>query len=118
MLVTAHSCVASWWSAVRREPLGPEWSRYVRRVRHSLACANGVVAPSRPMLDSLRENYGLNTGGNGTEVIPNGCRALRFYQQKKEPFILGAGRLWDEAKGTLTLARCSRASAMAGVSRW
>jgi glycosyltransferase involved in cell wall biosynthesis len=38
-------------------------------------------------------------------VIPNGRRARLFPALSKEPFVLGAGRLWDEAKNIGALAR-------------
>jgi glycosyltransferase involved in cell wall biosynthesis len=49
------------------------------------------------MLDALRRLYGLGSGARAS-VIPNGLRD-RFAPAAKEPFVLAAGRMWDEAKG-------------------
>src|SRR5436190_20431177 len=49
-LVVAHSCVFSWWEAVRRETPPAEWERYKREVTSGLRAAHLVVAPSAAML--------------------------------------------------------------------
>jgi hypothetical protein len=59
VVLTVHSCVASWWKAVKGKPVGQEWARYVQHVKQSLERASLVVAPSEAMLDSLGDNYGL-----------------------------------------------------------
>jgi glycosyltransferase involved in cell wall biosynthesis len=45
-------------------------------------------------------------------VIPNGRDAAAFPPADKQPFVLAAGRLWDEAKGLPELEAC------AGSVRW
>ena len=100
-LVVGHSCVLSWWEAVRGEPASPEWEEYRRRVTAGLAAASAVVAPSAAMLGELRRWYGLDGG----RVIPNCRRADWVVEAAKEPFVLGAGRVWDEAKNLATLDR-------------
>ncbi len=96
VILTAHSCVSSWWAAVKRESLSPAWNRYKHEVASSLQAADLVIAPSRAMLDTLRQNYGL--GLNRSRVIFNGRLQSAFFTRPKEPFIFAAGRLWDEAK--------------------
>jgi glycogen synthase len=57
------------------------------------------------MLGALEEHYGpLAT----TEVIHNGRGASAFVPRTKEPLILTAGRLWDEAKNVAILTRVAR----------
>jgi glycogen(starch) synthase len=50
------------------------------------------------MLRALDEEYGLPA--STSRVIPNGCavRARSTGRDAKEPLVLAAGRLWDEAK--------------------
>jgi glycosyltransferase involved in cell wall biosynthesis len=98
VVTTVHSCVVSWWAAVKREPLPGSWSRYRWEVQRSLQSSDLVTAPSHEMAASTRENYGLNAC-----VIPNGRSAKLFRQGLKEPFILSAGRLWDEGKNVSAL---------------
>lgn len=99
-LVVGHSCVLSWFEAVRGEPAPPEFDRYRAEVRRGLAAAGRVVAPSRAMLRALQRHYGPLRRG---EVIPNGRSAGPFQPAWKRPFVLGAGRLWDEAKNLSAL---------------
>src|SRR6185437_10705304 len=102
VLVVGHSCVCSWWEAVRGQSPPHEWDEYVRRVRYGLAAASLVVAPSHAMLGALVRHYGPFPDA---EVIPNGRDASRFRPGHKEPLIFAAGRLWDEAKNVGALCR-------------
>jgi glycogen(starch) synthase len=99
-LVVAHSCVCSWWSAVRGAEAPEEWVAYRRAVREGLRAATAVVAPSAAMLHALSAHYGAVTG----TVVPNGRDAAQFHTGPKEPLVLSAGRLWDEAKNVAALA--------------
>lgn len=99
-VAVAHSCVVSWWSAVKRSPLPPAWSRYADRVRRGLAQADLVIAPSFAFADDLRRFHGRR---DKLLVIHNGCDPCLFSPDFKQPFILAAGRLWDEAKNIAVL---------------
>jgi glycosyltransferase involved in cell wall biosynthesis len=99
-LVVAHSCVLSWWRAVHGAAAPREWSRYRFAVRRGLDGAALVVAPTRAMLHTLRENYAYERDG---VVIPNGRSAQDYRPARKEPLILAAGRLWDCAKNLSAL---------------
>ncbi|HVX84369.1 MAG TPA: glycosyltransferase family 4 protein [Phycisphaerae bacterium] len=94
-LVVAHSCVLSWWRAVRRQDAPASWDTYRRRVSAGLLAADLVVAPSAAMLASLRDHYGQLPS---TQVIYNGREPRLFAPGTKLPIIFSAGRLWDEAK--------------------
>ncbi|MEA2693068.1 MAG: glycogen synthase [Acidobacteriota bacterium] len=104
-LVVAHSCVLSWWAAVKGEPAPASWDRYKTEVQAGLAAADLVVAPSAAMLASLDEHYGPLPS---SRVIPNG-RDPRLFRpagpSAKEEIVFAAGRLWDEAKNLAALER-------------
>jgi glycogen(starch) synthase len=100
-LVVGHSCVLSWWRAVKGEPAPATWDRYRRAVAAGLARADRVVAPTAWMLGALATHYGPLRRG---EVIFNGRRAAGYPLARKEPFVLGAGRVWDEGKNLALLA--------------
>jgi len=108
-LIVAHSCVLSWWRAVKGTPAPECWDRYREAVLRGLQAADLIITPSRAMLRALEESYGILPP---CRVIPNGREASRFTPVEKEPFILAAGRLWDEAKNIAAL------EAVAGDIPW
>lgn len=102
VLVTGHSCVASWWEAVHGTALPQEWSMYKLRVTRSLRAADCVTAPTRAMLSALHRHYGPLPR---TAVVPNGRDPARLQRRgRKDPLVLCAGRLWDAAKNVQALA--------------
>jgi glycogen(starch) synthase len=100
-VVVGHSCVLSWFEAVRGDPAPRDYDEYRARVARGLASASCVVAPTRAMAHALREHYGPRLA---CRVIHNGRRARAFGTSAKEPFVLSVGRLWDEAKNVAALA--------------
>jgi glycosyltransferase involved in cell wall biosynthesis len=105
VLVVAHSCVLSWWEAVKGEAAPGAWCRYREAVRRGLLAADFVVAPTAAMLAAIRRHYGVEVEG---QVIPNGISPGDFALGAKEPFVFAAGRLWDEAKNLAVLDRAAR----------
>jgi glycogen(starch) synthase len=100
VVVAGHSCVGSWFEAVRGMPAPENWDAYRARVAHGLLCADEVVAPTAAMLGELRRLYGLSNG----RVIHDGVAPHPGpVASEREPVVLAAGRLWDEAKGLAVL---------------
>ena len=99
-VVVGHSCVASWWQAVKGDPAPADWDRYRAEVATGLHAASAVVAPTRAMLAELDRLYGPT---KHSRVICNGRSGDDFGPAAKGPFVLSAGRLWDEAKNLATL---------------
>ena len=97
VLVVAHSCVGTWWRAVKGEDAPARLGAYRAAVAAGLRAARLVVAPSEAMLDALRAEYGVPMHAR---VVPNGCPDLfgPATPAAKEPFVLSAGRAWDDAK--------------------
>ena len=120
VLMVGHSCVLSWWHAVKGEPAPAEWDRYRQAVRSGLAAADLVVAPTGAMLAALQEHYGPL---DSTAMIANGAHADAYRVGRKEPLVLAAGRLWDEAKNVAALEavapglRCVRGGAATASRR-
>jgi glycosyltransferase involved in cell wall biosynthesis len=100
-VVVGHSCVLSWFRAVRGEPAPPAWSRYREAVTEGLRGAHALAAPSRAMLRELEHLY---EPACERVVIPNGRRVVGV-DVEKEPLVLAAGRVWDEAKNIAALDR-------------
>lgn len=104
VIVTAHSCRASWWAAVRAKPLPQAWLRYRDAIRAGLHAANAVVAPTHAMASTIQDLYDL---AQRPHVISNGRSADLFKPGPKHPFVLSAGRFWDEAKNLAALDAAS-----------
>lgn len=100
VITVAHSCVFSWWWAVHRARPGPEWNRYLERVKTSLHSATCVVAPTRALLAALFRHYGPISN---VLVIPNARDVSEFRRARKLPLVFSAGRLWDEGKNVRAL---------------
>jgi len=100
-IVVAHSCVKSWWKAVKGETLPASWARYERLVQRGLDSADRVVAPTYWMAEQLDALYRLN---QTPHVIYNGRDEADYVVKEKEPLIFSLGRVWDEAKNLRALA--------------
>lgn len=103
VVVVGHSCICSWWRAVHGKEAPSTWHGYRAAVFEGLTGADVVVAQTRAMLAELEHNYGV-TGG---VVIHNGSSAPMPDTPENEPFVAGAGRLWDEAKNMGALDRAA-----------
>ncbi len=104
VLLTAHSCVLTWWRAVHGREAPPEWARYRRRVQSALARATVIVAPSRALARELAAAYGKG----GAEVIHPG-RRVTAPPRPRERLVVTAGRLWDPAKNLALVAAAAPA---------
>jgi glycosyltransferase involved in cell wall biosynthesis len=102
VLAVAHSCVLSWWEAVKGEQAPTRWQRYRDAVSAGIAAADLVVAPSRTMLAAIERHYGRP---RAAQVIPNGIALGDFRAAPKEDFVFAAGRVWDEGKNLRALDR-------------
>lgn len=100
-LVTAHSCVLSWWQAVHGEPAPARYAEYRTRVKTGLDAAACVVSPSHAMSRAVREGYAPSAP---LLVIENGLDPSGFEPAEKQPLFLAAGRFWDRAKNLERLA--------------
>lgn len=100
-MVVAHSCVLSWWEAVKKEPIPQRLGRYRERVAQGLARAHLVAAPTAAMLNAVETSY-LPLAN--TRVIYNGRCRKSYRPDNKINFILSVGRIWDEAKNINAIA--------------
>ena len=110
-LAVCHSCVATWWAAVRGTSLPTDFAWQADRVGAGYRAATALVAPTRAFAQATREAYDL---GRGPEVVFNGRTAWPMKHGTSEPSVGGltVGRLWDEGKDVATL---ERAAALASV---
>jgi glycosyltransferase involved in cell wall biosynthesis len=104
VLTVCHSCVLSWWEAVKGEKAPSKWNDYAHRVRAGLQASDLVLAPSWTMLAEADRFYGPF---QWAEVVPNARRGDLFSPLFKEGFVFSAGRVWDEAKNVSTLKKAA-----------
>jgi glycosyltransferase involved in cell wall biosynthesis len=97
-----HSCLASWWAAVRRTALPREWEWNRDHVERGLRAASLVVVPTQAFAGAINAIYGPLPR---LSVIHNGSRAANavLLEATKEPRVMAAGRWWDEAKNLAAL---------------
>lgn len=100
VLCAGHSCVRSWFAAVRGTPPPSDFDRYAEGVRAGLTAAGTVVTPSRTMAAALAFHYGVPVE---PVVIPNGVVVEDFAPAAKDDLILSVGRIWDEGKNIAAL---------------
>jgi len=100
-LVVGHSCVYSWYDAVKYHAPHEAWFKYKEKVTKGIKKADLVTAPTKAMLSVLSHYYGSFRKAG---AIYNARRADDFLPGVKENMVLSAGRLWDEAKNVSMLA--------------
>ncbi|MGN6489264.1 MAG: glycosyltransferase family 4 protein [Devosia sp.] len=99
VVVVSHSCVVTWFQAVRGTPVPEGWSWQHRLNRDGFANTDLVVAPSQSHADLLAQCYGPSPK---LRVVHNATTPIRS-DSVREPFILAAGRWWDEGKNAAVL---------------
>ena len=99
-MVVAHSCVATWWRAVRGGPLPADLAWRHAATAAGLRRADGVLAPSQAFADELRAVHGA---GLAVQVVYNGSDPAAIAAGVPSRAVLAAGRLWDEGKGMAAL---------------
>lgn len=102
-----HSCVATWWKAVRSGPLTDDFLWRADLVRRGYEAADVLVAPTHAFAEETLRTYALartpTVVHNGRHLMP----APRAAAAPDEPFVFTAGRLWDEGKNVTGLDRAA-----------
>ena len=99
-----HSCVATWWAAVRGTGLADDFQWRRDLVASGLATADAVVAPSLAFAGVTQREYDLSTL---PAVVHNGRTKSDARALPQGDFVLTVGRLWDEGKNVQTLDRAA-----------
>jgi glycosyltransferase involved in cell wall biosynthesis len=106
VVASCHSCVATWWRAVRTEPLPDTFVWRMQAMARGLQSADALVAPSAAFAQATADAYDLP---RAPAVVFNGRRfgAAPARIKAAEPFAFTAGRLWDEGKNLAVLDRAA-----------
>jgi glycosyltransferase involved in cell wall biosynthesis len=103
VVAACHSCVATWWQAVKGGPLPEDFIWRTDLVRRGYAAASKLLAPTHAFARATAEAYGLT---EPPAVVRNGRRALQGEPMAhSDVFVFTAGRLWDEGKNFAAIDR-------------
>ena len=101
VVVVAHSCVGTWWRAVRGGTLPADLAWHHAATGAGLLQADAVLAPSHAFAADLQAVHGemlpVHVAYNGSDPLPEAAPTERARA------VLTAGRLWDEGKGMAVL---------------
>ncbi|WP_235913924.1 glycosyltransferase family 4 protein [Teichococcus coralli] len=98
VVAACHSCVASWWEAVRGGPLPPDLAWRSALVTEGYRAADRLLAPSAAFAATTARLHGLAAP---PQVVHNGRarqQPARMPAGLPERFVFAAGRLWDDGK--------------------
>ena len=103
VVAVAHSCVATWWRAVRDGPMPDDLAWRSTATHAGLLSAQVVIAPTAAHAQATMAAYGPVP----MEVVHNGSRARPVSVRPRRPGVLTAGRLWDGGKAADWLDRAA-----------
>lgn len=89
-----HSCLATWWSAVKDGPMPPDFRWRTQALWQGLHACDALVAPTRAFAEATAAAYDLSP----PHVVWNGRDAAAAPAVPREPMVFTSGRLWDEGK--------------------
>lgn len=103
VVVVLHSCLATWWRAMRDGPPPVDFAWRIEATAEGLRRADHVAVPSHAFRNMVAEAYGI---ARPIAVILNGrdpLAALAGPASTRTRQALSAGRFWDESKDVVTL---------------
>jgi hypothetical protein len=99
VLAVSHSCIATWFRAVRNTCPPAEWAWQQERAGAGMRNADVLVAPSASHAAALGESYGALPP---VLVVHNGVSASPA-PQGRDGIVFAAGRWWDDGKNGTVL---------------
>lgn len=99
-----HSCVATWWDAVRGGPLPEEFQWRTWLVGEGYRASDRLLAPTAAFAHATARTYTLSSVPC---VVRNGRRSPTAGPSSREVFAFTAGRLWDEGKNFAAIDRAA-----------
>jgi glycosyltransferase involved in cell wall biosynthesis len=101
-----HSCVATWWSAVKGGLMPEDFGWRTDLVRQGLERAALAVAPTAAFAQAARQQYGV-----APLAVHNG-RSLHIPRRHMQDGVFTVGRLWDEGKNVRVLDEAAQRMAI------
>ncbi|CAA9524114.1 MAG: Glycosyltransferase [uncultured Sphingomonas sp.] len=109
VVTVVHSCVATWWSAVKTGPLPDDFAWRMAIAREGLRRSELVVTPSRAFAETVQQAYGLK---HPPAAVHNGRFHPAAGASSSGSFAFTAGRLWDEGKNVAAFDAAAALSAV------
>ncbi len=105
VVAVSHSCVATWWQAVRSGPLPGAFVWRTELVRRGYRAAVGLMAPTAAFARATARTYDL---ARLPQTVRNGrpCPDLPT-RPDADGVAFTAGRLWDDGKNIAVLDRAA-----------
>ena len=103
-IAVQHSCLATWWRAVKGSPLPEDFRWRCELVECGLNRASAIVAPSIAFAADTARTYDLKSP---VLSVHNGRRIAVLPDLPQGDFAFAVGRLWDEGKNAATLDRAA-----------
>lgn len=104
VLGVCHSCLATWWSAVKDGPMPDDFRWRSQALWRGLLACDALAAPTEAFARATALAYELPT----PFVIRNGRDAgWATTPVPRETAVITAGRLWDEGKNVAVLDRAA-----------
>jgi glycogen(starch) synthase len=97
-----HSCVATWWDAVRGGALPAGFSAASLRLQRGYRACDALIAPSHAFAEATRRRHGV-----APRVVANGRRTFERRPASRRTTALCSGRLWDQGKNLIVLDRAA-----------
>lgn len=104
VVAVAHSCVATWWCAVKQEEICGSFKWRGELSGRGLAAADAAVAPTDAFAKATQEAHGLK---RRPVTVHNGRAPLVLPNLAQHDCAFTAGRLWDKGKNVATLDRAT-----------
>ena len=104
VVTVSHSCVVTWFAAVRRSAVPADWRWQLDLNRAGFDRADMVVAPSFSHAAMLEAAYGSIPG---MRIVHNGSRLENVLSEKSD-VVFAAGRWWDDGKNGAILDETAR----------
>lgn len=104
IVAVSHSCIATWFRAVRGTPPPRDWLWHEERTRKGMNRADVVIAPSASHEAALTACYGRLSR---LIVVHNAVSPCVETMQRKQ-IVFAAGRWWDDGKNGDVLDRAAR----------
>jgi glycosyltransferase involved in cell wall biosynthesis len=107
VVAVSHSCVVTWFHAVRGAPVPDGWAWQQWANRAGFERVDAVMAPSRSHADMLCACYGPLPR---LAVVPNAvANRSPATTAPREDFVFAAGRWWDDGKNASALIKAAGA---------